>query len=154
MPRVSLGLLLLALLLVLVGAGCEGANWDGPPSIREVRVNPQLLRFTGGGVTIRTWVRGSRGDATGVKAILEQGHDPQFLASGHTAAHFRDTTWRPSVFLGGDTYDHWVADGGRTEIDAAREHALELWRREPRLVVSETCHMAMLDVIERASRAL
>lgn len=90
----------------------------------------------------------------GVEAILDQGHDPQFLASSHTAAHFRETTWRPDLFLGGDTYDQWLARGGRTEVDAARERALELWQREPRLVVSEACHEAMLAVLEKASRTL
>ena len=68
MPRVSLGLLLLALLLVLVGAGCAGYNYEGPPNMSSIRLRPRFLRFTGGEVTIRTWVRGSRGDATGVSA--------------------------------------------------------------------------------------
>jgi len=93
-------------------------------------------------------------DTLGVQAILEQGHAPVFMDTDHTAAHFRDSVWFPGIFLGGDTYDNWLAHGARTEIDAARGRAIELWQEEPKLVVSSQCHEAMLKVVRNAQRVL
>ena len=93
-------------------------------------------------------------EALAVDTILEQGHDPLFLSTAHTAEHFRRNTWFPEIFLGGDTYENWEARGARTEIDVARERAVELWCREPTLTVSEACHRAMLAVIERAGQVM
>jgi trimethylamine--corrinoid protein Co-methyltransferase len=106
-----------------------------------------ILRFLAGDAAVEE-------RTLGVEAILRQGHDPVFMADDHTAEHFRRDTWFPDIFVSGDTYANWETHGSRTEIDRARQRAVELWRREPELRVGEDCYREMLGVIDRAREVL
>jgi trimethylamine--corrinoid protein Co-methyltransferase len=58
-------------------------------------------------------------EALAVDLIDEIGPDGQYLDNEHTFAHFRER-WYPDLF-DRDTYDSWLAKGGATLADRARQ---------------------------------
>lgn len=89
-----------------------------------------------------------------LEVIKGAGHRPFFLGEEHTARHMREEIWMSEVFIGGVGYDRWLEEGGRTEVDRAREKAMDVLSGEPPQVLDEECEGKLLEVIGRAEKAL
>jgi trimethylamine---corrinoid protein Co-methyltransferase len=93
----------------------------------------------------------------GLEAIFEAGPGGQYLDKMHTARHFREEIWAPSIWSQEMTRT-WLAEGERLDVDKARDVVLQV---QSQLVyetagsgISEAFGNAILGVIERARRAL
>jgi len=87
-----------------------------------------------------------------VEVIKKAGHKPVFLNEPHTAMHFREEFWISKIFIGGIGYDQWLADGGKTEIDKAKDKAKEILKtHHPQLLSSEN-YQSLLEIIKRAEK--
>ena len=96
-------------------------------------------------------------EAIGLDMILEAGPGGQYLVSAHTARHFRDEIWDPTLWsrrmLG-----VWLAEGMHTDADRAREIVVQVQADQGRMTdegrMSERLERAVLGVIEDARRAV
>jgi trimethylamine--corrinoid protein Co-methyltransferase len=94
-------------------------------------------------------------EAIGLETILEAGPGGHFIDTLHTARHFRDEHWEPSIWSR-QMLRPWMEGGCRLDAHQARELALERQRRG----VDETSGMSaglereVLGVIERARQSL
>ncbi len=89
-----------------------------------------------------------------VDVIKELGHKAFFLGHKHTVKHFRKELWIPKIFIGGISYETWKNMGGKTEIDNAREIALDLWESSNTKLLDNSCIEALMHVIKKAERDL
>jgi len=96
-------------------------------------------------------------ETIGLADILEAGPGGQYLDSYHTARHFRDAVWEPSLWSR-QMLNPWLSGARELDIDKAREIVLEMLYqsdREPQAPgMSESLEAAVLGVISRAGKAL
>ena len=89
----------------------------------------------------------------GLETILEAGPGGQYLDRMHTARHFREEVWAPTLWSQEMTRS-WMAGGQRLDVDKARDVVLQVQSQlvyEP--VVSdltESFENAILQLIEKA----
>jgi len=87
-----------------------------------------------------------------VEVIKKAGHKPVFLNEPHTARHFREELWISKIFIGGVGYDQWLADGGKTEIDKAKDKAKEILKTHHPESLSPENYRNLLEIIKRAEK--
>lgn len=96
-------------------------------------------------------------DAIGLATILEAGPGGQYLDRLHTARHFRDEIWEPTLWSR-QMLRPWLAGERALDVDAAREVVLqvqdELGREPLEPGLSESLEAGALGVISRAGKAL
>lgn len=72
-----------------------------------------------------------------------------FMASPHTAAHFREEIWEPAIFTR-DMFSTWAGAGGHTALDRARDIARDALRgNPPRSRISDQLEKELLSMVER-----
>ena len=86
--------------------------------------------------------------------IKELGHKALFMSHEHTLRHFRNELWNPQIFIGGIGYDQWLEEGGKTEVDRAREKALRIREEHHPEVLDEDIERELIEIIEKAGREL
>lgn len=85
--------------------------------------------------------------------ISEVGPGGIFTATEHTASYFRKELWTPKVFAS-EMFSGWLQSGSKTELDKAKEIALEALKGEPLSVcISESLERKLLAMIEKATGA-
>jgi trimethylamine:corrinoid methyltransferase-like protein len=96
-------------------------------------------------------------ESIGLETILEAGPGGHYLDKMHTARHFREEHWNPSIWSR-QMLRPWMESSRHLDADIAREKALqlqlELERRPPQQGMSEALEGAVLGIIERARRAV
>lgn len=93
-------------------------------------------------------------DTLAIDVIEELGHKAFFLGHKHTVRHFRRELWIPKIFIGGLSYQTWRQMGGETEIDKAREKAIELWEAPPPKLLDDDCVRDLMELIKKAEKEL
>ena len=85
--------------------------------------------------------------------IRQVGPGGQFLATEHTARHFRSELWEPRVFSR-EMLAPWLRHGAGTDVDRAREIVHSLVRRDPMPVhISESLERTLLAIIRETTGA-
>ena len=96
-------------------------------------------------------------EAIGLADILEAGPGGQYLDRYHTARHFKDAVWEPTLWSR-HMLGPWLAGARELDVDRAREIVLEmqyqLGRETQEPGMSESLEAAILGVIARAGKAL
>jgi trimethylamine:corrinoid methyltransferase-like protein len=97
-------------------------------------------------------------ETIGLETILEAGPGGQFLDKPHTARYFRSEHWEPGIWSR-HMLRPWLEQGGRLDVDRAREVALEVRAQVQRGGLAppgmpEGMEREVLGVLERARRAL
>jgi trimethylamine--corrinoid protein Co-methyltransferase len=96
-------------------------------------------------------------EAVGLETILEAGPGGHFLDKLHTARHFRAEQWLPEIWSR-RMLRPWLEDGGRSDMDRARELALQvqsdIQQRGSASHMPEALEQDVSQIIERARQAL
>jgi trimethylamine---corrinoid protein Co-methyltransferase len=93
-------------------------------------------------------------DSIGLDAIFETGPGKQFLDKDHTLKYYRTEHWQPRMWTR-TLYTAWMEEGGKLDIDKARDFALAVGQEEPDPPFLTSYQEAdLLQLISRASRAL
>ncbi|MBN1640301.1 MAG: trimethylamine methyltransferase family protein [Anaerolineae bacterium] len=95
-------------------------------------------------------------ETIGLETILAAGPGGQYLDKMHTARHHRAEHWQPRLWSR-HMLGPWLADGARTDVDRAREIALQVGaelRQKGRSRIAPHTERDLLRVIERARAAL
>jgi trimethylamine--corrinoid protein Co-methyltransferase len=88
-----------------------------------------------------------------LEVIREVGPGGNFLATDHTASHFRSELWEPRVFER-EMLSGWERSGAKTDTDKALDIFREIIQRDPPPVhVSEATERTLLQMIQKASGA-
>lgn len=67
----------------------------------------------------------------------------------HTAENMRDCIWNPQIFSA-DMFSGWQHSNGLTDVQKAREKALELMEGDgPEVLISDRCRGEILDIIKK-----
>jgi trimethylamine--corrinoid protein Co-methyltransferase len=83
--------------------------------------------------------------------IKEVGPGGNFLATEHTARHFRTELWEPRLFTR-EMLPGWQRHGSKTDVDLAKEVYRDLIRREPMPSrISDALERRLLGVIRKAT---
>jgi len=93
----------------------------------------------------------------GLETILEAGPGGQYLDKMHTARHFRQEVWMPTVWSREMTRS-WLAGGQELDVDKARsivlQQAYETARDTPASGITDAFEREILGVIQRAGSDL
>ncbi len=93
-------------------------------------------------------------EAIGLKTIIEAGPGGHFIDKLHTARHFRDEHWEPSIWSR-QMLRPWMEEGCRLDVDQARELAVEIQGNgEGATGMSEGLEREVLGIIEQARQSL
>jgi len=89
-----------------------------------------------------------------IQMILDEGPGGMFVASPHTAEHFRDAVWEPRVWSR-EMLSAWEASGCHTDVDKAREvyHRMMAEAPDPVRLDPEE-ENALLQIIRRVENGL
>jgi trimethylamine:corrinoid methyltransferase-like protein len=93
-------------------------------------------------------------DTLAIDTILKAGPAGNFLTARHTATHYRDELWQPSIWTR-TMLNAWQSAGSKLDTDTAREQIMEFKQRgAPAPVISDELDRDLLAVIERAKKAI
>jgi trimethylamine--corrinoid protein Co-methyltransferase len=117
--------------------------------LEEAVIDHEMFQY------LQRFVRGMRvdEDALALDLINEVGPGGSFLATQHTARHYRDETWFPNLWHRG-AWDGWVAAGRHSPLELARERVAS-YRKEPLEPVLDDAHVRDVErVVREAEIAL
>ncbi len=87
------------------------------------------------------------------ETLKEVGPGGIFTGTEHTARHWRNELWIPTVFAR-EMFSAWWQKGAKTEIDLAREICIEALRSEPLPVyISDQLEQKFLALVKKATGA-
>jgi trimethylamine:corrinoid methyltransferase-like protein len=97
-------------------------------------------------------------ETIGLETILEAGPGGHFLDKLHTARHFREEHWNPSIWSR-TMLGPWLAGDHRLDVDIAREQALHIQAELQRegleqTTMSESLERDVLRIMDRARTQL
>ncbi|MDD5598430.1 MAG: trimethylamine methyltransferase family protein, partial [Victivallaceae bacterium] len=82
--------------------------------------------------------------------VKEVGPGGNFLEQMHTAEHFRNEHWQPSLF-NRKTYHGWLQSGGMTDLDKARDIYYEIMKKDdPEPKIDEASEKELMRIIRKA----
>lgn len=89
-----------------------------------------------------------------IETILKAGPAGNFLSSRHTANHYRDELWQPSIWTR-QMLSAWQNNGAKLDVDMARERIAE-FKAHTSLIpaIPEDLDRDLLGVIGRARKAI
>jgi trimethylamine--corrinoid protein Co-methyltransferase len=89
-----------------------------------------------------------------IETILQSGPAGNYLSTRHTAGHYRQELWQPSLWTR-HMLGRWQSSGAKLDTDLAREQILEFrktYRRVP--AISDEMDRNMLRLIEKARQEI
>jgi trimethylamine--corrinoid protein Co-methyltransferase len=89
-----------------------------------------------------------------IETILKSGPGGNFMTNRHTASHYRDELWQPSIWTR-HLLGAWQTAGSKLDVDVAREKIMEFKKRGvPAPVIPDNLDRDLLGVIEKARKAI
>jgi len=92
-------------------------------------------------------------DTLAVDLMSDVGPGGNYLSEEHTAEHYRDEIWMPSIWTG-NLDSGWKLDGKKLDVDLARELYGDVMKNYHPRGVSEKTEEELLRVIRRAEKEL
>ncbi len=129
------------------GAGCleAGITADPVQLILANEINRMVSKATDG-INVND-------DTVGLNIIEDIGIGGEFLTLDHTLKYFKDAFYRSPLF----NYNNrgsWIAEGGKTMNEKAREKALDIINKHTPEPIDENVINAMNDIVEQAEKEL
>lgn len=89
-----------------------------------------------------------------IETILQSGPAGNFLSAHHTADHYREELWQPSLWTR-HMLSKWQASGAKLDTDVAREKILEFKKRDlPAPAISDGMERDILHLIDKARKEI
>lgn len=85
--------------------------------------------------------------------IKEVGPGGNFMGEIHTARHFRQEHWQPSLFSR-EMYNGWMSGDQKTDVERALDVYDSIMAKPPTIYMEEDTEKALLKVIEKAQKNL
>lgn len=117
--------------------------------LEEAVIDHEMFRF------LQRFVRGTQvsDETIALDLIKEVGPGGSFMATEHTARHYRQEMWFPQLWHRGP-WDGWLGCGRRTPLDRARERVKEYLKDDLEPVLSDDRIKEVDRVVQEAERAL
>jgi trimethylamine--corrinoid protein Co-methyltransferase len=93
-------------------------------------------------------------DTLAIETILKTGPAGNFMTARHTASHYRDELWQPTLWTR-HMLGAWQNAGSKLDVDMAREQIMEFKKRgAPAAIIPDDLDRDLLGIIEKARKAI